>query len=149
MRREGGTQSDISEIMELSRVTLSRRLSGAPRGDDEVLWTREHNENSFDLFRALPPVSESAARKTKLGKEHAWIRTASWTFCPDCGRRRPDGKFHADDRRANANASVRVPCDPCCDLPPHALEAQFEASIRLRLRLRTKNDENDLRKRTS
>ena len=127
MRKEGGSQSIISEVMEFSQQTMSRRLSGAPRGDDEVLWTREHNDHSFDLFRALPQVSDNAARKTKLSKEHTWIRTASWTFCLDCGRRRPDGKIQAEDCNANARATVRVPCDPCCDLPSHTLEEQLEA----------------------
>ena len=63
-----------------------------------------------------------------VSEELKWISDASWTFCPDCGRRRPDGKFQAQDNESTANA-VRVQCDPCCDHLPHVLEEEQEAFL--------------------
>ena len=125
-REEGLSQEAIACRSRASQQSVSRILDGAPRGDNHVLWTQEHNDHTFALLRGVPSISENV-RNHNMSEEHKWIMDASWTFCPDCGRRRPDGKFLVQDNESSANA-VRVQCDPCCDLPPHVLEQEQEAS---------------------
>ncbi|CAE8634707.1 unnamed protein product [Polarella glacialis] len=52
--------------------------------------------------------------------EQEWVAWGSWTFCPDCGRRRPDGKWCKAWRKQEA-ASVAVRCKGGCDRAPQQL----------------------------
>ena len=124
-RDEGLSQEAIARRSGASRRSVCRILHGAPRGDNHVLWVQEHNEHTFALLRGVPAISD-VVHGQNVSEELKWISDASWTFCPDCGRRRPDGKFQAQDNESTANA-VRGQCDPCCDHPPHVLEEEQEA----------------------
>ena len=92
-------------------------------------WATEQNK-TFSILADIPPVRAWQPVPAKVSqtawREHDWIAAASWTFCPDCGRRRPDGVLEEHWFR-KGNKAVAVPCDKGCDLPPHKLLEKGDA----------------------
>ena len=54
---------------------------------------------------------------------HEWTAWASWTFCPECGRRRANGKIASEWWKQGAKA-VAVKCIKGCDLHPQDLSRE-------------------------
>ena len=66
---------------------------------------------------AVRPHPTSEPRKTlplPTLPEVAWMRLGSWTFCPRCGQRRPQGKLHPGWTRKSV-------AQPCCTKNCHSL----------------------------
>ena len=85
-------------------------------------WAEEQRKQFRVSGGVLPPKHSSLQRhadRTEL-KEQSWIATGSWSFCPHCGRRRPDGKLTLN-WEGRGRRVVEVPCRGHCDPCPRAL----------------------------
>ena len=76
--------------------------------------------------RKDPPVLPGANTHKHVveteAHEKTWVRTGSWTYCPDCGRVRADGKFAADWHSRRGGGSAHRTCAGGCDLRPVELD---------------------------
>ena len=120
-RRDGASQQQIADEQGVVQRTVANHLPGRPRGDAGTAWKKEHDDNAFDLFRAIPPAPAQQQQQKQQGSaRQEWMANASWTFCPLCGLRRPEGKFLAHKRLPASD--VKKKCPNGCDLRPDELD---------------------------
>ena len=107
-------------------ATLQARSSGL-RTAEEV-W----GEEALQLFSVLDgiPGLPAASTATESSAEtvaflHRWMRVASWTFCPHCGRRSPTVSLSWNWAKNEAGA-VCKPCVGGCDPTSEFLEGRQE-----------------------
>eukprot|EP00973_Karenia_brevis_P003837 530817-Karenia_brevis.AAC.1 len=85
-------------------------------------WDEERDQR-FSICGRIPQQlraeSKFAVDKTDL-REQSWIAYGAWTFCPICGRRRPNGKLILH-WQCRGRAAVATPCLGQCDLDPRSL----------------------------
>ena len=120
MVQEGCTQQAIVEACGVGTNFISavtQRCSSAAQA-----WLTEH-QKSFSVVKPIEHAVELPATKTDdkdVSEAHAWMQTPSWTFCPECGRRRlqPDVNWGWALRREQA---VERKCEHGCDHQPETL----------------------------
>ena len=106
----GFTTNDKRAAGYIAKSTLQYQF-GHPEGKRQASrsWQTEKTKH-FKAFQETP-TARCLERPTTKAAE--WTQTASWVFCPNCGRRRP--------RPASARGIGNMPCKPACDLGPQAL----------------------------
>ena len=84
------------------------------------------------------PVDKARADKYKILEQFPavrgepfniqdWVANGSWTWCPNCHRRRPNGKL-TSNWRAKGRAAVEIKCKGGCDKNPHELSSMQEGA---------------------
>ena len=106
----GFTTTDKTAAGYISRHTLNYQFAH-PEGKRQASrsWQTEKTKY-FKAFQEAPCARSLEPPTTKAAE---WTQTASWVFCPHCGRHRP--------RPANARGTGNMPCKPACDPDPQAL----------------------------
>jgi hypothetical protein len=122
-RATGATQEEAGEAGGMSRRSF-RALEQSATPSAEAAWHEEHG-NAFRIQTQHPPFKKLKRHKNADAEweEQDWAAIASWTFCPDCGRRRPDGKL-AKTWEARKSKTVCVKCTGGCDFDPITLETE-------------------------
>ena len=129
----GDSLQDIAACMP-SSLGHGKRASVQSKVDPVIVAEsilRDEQGKLFVVAGPQPPAVESLACKTPKNKDltdmmdQQWISVASWTMCPSCGRRRPDGELSADWAKHRGSTIVYRKCGGGCDLAPAVLNTSL------------------------
>ena len=116
------TYRDIKEDFALDDKLAKNIMRLSPGA--AIAWKEEHQR----LFSVTGPIAHAQSLPPPVMKRRdplAWMKTASWTFCPDCGLRSTTRQLHWDWMRNGQNA-VSQKCCHGCDPHPDTLEQDYE-----------------------
>lgn len=139
-RQQGGNARTAMEAWAVCH-SQSFRVPAAPEKriptlPDPSQWPGfPHQEDGPPRKRPAADMKKkpAAAAPPALLDDRLWAQHCSWTFCPKCFRRRPDGKLGPtcgllakDVERACANGCDLAPDQLCVELSPDSVPAKWQ-----------------------
>ena len=107
----------------IPRATLHRWFVSTSQISPPDTWADEHGRHF--TIACDKPAKRSTVPVSEMDESSVWLLHGSWTFCPHCGRHRPQTRMQG----LSVKHSSAVPCFPSCDRDAADLLAPRQSQV--------------------